>query len=100
MQFQKQPDAHPEVFKAIIRGRVQGVSFRATTKKIADSLALQGTVRNLDDGSVEIILLGSRKTLEFLIQEVAKVISRDCLKEVFITPLSSPSSFSGFFIVI
>lgn len=45
--------------RVIVSGRVQGVSFRARTKKMADSLGLKGWVRNRPDGSVEALFEGS-----------------------------------------
>lgn len=42
----------------IISGRVQGVFFRAATKSLAESLRLNGWVRNLRDGSVEAVFEG------------------------------------------
>ena len=44
--------------RIIVYGKVQGVWFRASTKDKADKLSLAGTVRNLADGSVEIIVHG------------------------------------------
>jgi acylphosphatase len=41
--------------KLTIAGRVQGVFFRKATKQKADELGVIGTVRNLDDGQVEVI---------------------------------------------
>jgi len=35
-----------------VYGKVQGVFFRYTTRKIARNLGLTGTVRNMPDGSV------------------------------------------------
>jgi acylphosphatase len=37
----------------VVSGRVQGVWFRASTKRQADSFGLTGWVRNRPDGSVE-----------------------------------------------
>ncbi len=42
----------------IIKGRVQGVFYRAFTRDIATQLELRGWVRNLSDGSVEALFEG------------------------------------------
>ena len=49
-----------------VRGRVQGVYFRANTQKVAQDLGLAGWVRNCPDGSVEIHAEGTRDQLEKL----------------------------------
>jgi len=46
-----------------IRGYVQGVFFRASTKDVADRLGLSGWVRNLPDGSVEAVFEGPEEAL-------------------------------------
>lgn len=50
-----------------VRGRVQGVYFRASTMQQAQALGLSGWVMNCDDGSVMAIAQGSRTQLEKLI---------------------------------
>jgi len=44
-------------------GLVQGVFFRANTKRCADSLGLTGWVRNTHDGRVEAVFEGEEKTV-------------------------------------
>lgn len=50
----------------IVEGRVQGVSYRAAAQQVARELALQGYVRNLPDGCVEIVAEGPEDQLEQL----------------------------------
>lgn len=49
-----------------VRGRVQGVNFRAATSDRADALGLVGWVRNREDGSVEIEAEGPRAAVDQL----------------------------------
>jgi len=51
----------------IVRGRVQGVYFRASTQARARARGLSGWVRNCPDGSVEILALGAREAVEELV---------------------------------
>lgn len=56
----------------IVRGTVQGVFFRHSTKKHADELGLVGIVKNTSDGSVEIIAEGSKEKIDSLITWAAR----------------------------
>ncbi|OLS33245.1 MAG: Acylphosphatase [Candidatus Heimdallarchaeota archaeon AB_125] len=49
-------------------GLVQGVFFRASTRDVGRKLGLKGTVRNMNDGSVEIIAEGTEEKLSKLIK--------------------------------
>lgn len=50
----------------IVKGKVQGVFYRKTTKEYADTHKILGTVMNLPDGSVEIFASGTATQLEEL----------------------------------
>jgi acylphosphatase len=51
----------------IVRGRVQGVFYRARTKEKAIELELNGWVKNRIDGAVEILAEGNKEDLERLV---------------------------------
>jgi acylphosphatase len=51
-----------------VRGRVQGVFFRAEARERARSLGIDGWVRNAFDGSVEAVLEGDRERVESLVR--------------------------------
>ena len=50
----------------IVKGRVQGVFFRASTRDQARSLGLTGHAINLPDGTVEVLACGQRAALDEL----------------------------------
>jgi len=47
-----------------VRGRVQGVAYRAFTQDAARRRRLTGGVRNLDDGRVEVEVEGTRSDVD------------------------------------
>lgn len=51
----------------MIRGRVQGVFYRAETVDQAKALGLVGWVRNRRDGAVEVVAEGEKERIEQLI---------------------------------
>lgn len=55
----------------IVRGRVQGVGFRAFVAGRARALRLDGYTRNLPDGRVEIVAQGPAQALECLEEDLA-----------------------------
>ena len=52
--------------RLLVEGRVQGVGFRASTHTKALALQLTGYVRNLPNGTVEIVAQGPRESLRSL----------------------------------
>lgn len=50
----------------IVRGKVQGVWFRASTRAQAEQLGLGGYARNLPDGSVEVVAAGKADAIDAL----------------------------------
>ncbi len=52
----------------LVTGRVQGVFYRSTAKRIAQGLKLKGYVKNNEDSSVSIVAEGDEAILEELLK--------------------------------
>lgn len=63
---------HHVEMHAIVHGRVQGVFFRATTQDYARQLQLKGTVKNLEDGTVEIVAQGPKNECLQLLEHLKR----------------------------
>ena len=58
--------------RVVIRGRVQGVGYRAWVEHQARRLGLQGWVRNRRDGSVEAVFYGAESVVAGMIASCRK----------------------------
>ena len=56
--------------KYLFDGRVQGVGFRYATKQITKGFDVIGTVKNLDDGRVELQVMGEEGEIDEFIDEI------------------------------
>lgn len=61
-----------KTYEIYVSGRVQGVSYRFFTVKKATQYRLTGTVRNLYDGRVKVIVTGEETDLENLLEELRR----------------------------
>ena len=55
-----------ECWKLLVSGRVQGIGYRMAVRREGHRLGLQGLVRNLLDGSVEVLAEGDPSALSEL----------------------------------
>lgn len=55
----------------VVRGRVQGVGYRAWTRNQADLRSLRGWVRNRPDGTVEAVLAGPPEAVDLMLKAMA-----------------------------
>lgn len=69
-----------------IRGKVQGVSFRAVTKVVADQMGVRGMIRNEKDGSVYIEAEGDDTLLEVFMDWCNEGTDRAKVESVEVTP--------------
>lgn len=61
------PSRPLETLRAVVRGRVQGVGFRVATVRQAHALAVCGWVRNVPDGTVEVLMQGEPDAIDRLL---------------------------------
>ena len=80
-----------------IRGRVQGVFFRDSTRRLAVSLGLRGHAVNMADGSVEVVACGPREAVAVLRQWLADGPSRARVDTIECASLESEVA-DGFYV--
>ena len=78
-----------------IRGRVQGVFFRAEARARAESLGLAGWVRNAEDGSVEAVFEGDEGRVESMLGWCRRGPSGANVDDVEVDP-EEPTGETGF----
>lgn len=57
---------------AYYSGRVQGVGFRYTVARVAGNYPVNGYVRNMMDGQVEIVVEGEESEVQVFLEDVAE----------------------------
>jgi acylphosphatase len=62
------PPADRSAFRAVVKGRVQGVGFRYSAAREARRLRVTGEVANMPDGSVEVVAEGDPVSLEAFLE--------------------------------
>ena len=53
--------------RVVVTGRVQGVFFRDTLRRMAESRDVAGWARNREDGALEAVFEGEREAVEALV---------------------------------
>lgn len=79
-----------------VHGRVQGVGFRWWTQKEATRLGLVGVVRNMDDGTVEVMAEGSADALQRLETSLRRGPPLSMVERLESIPCRLPDRVSGF----
>lgn len=81
----------------IVRGRVQGVSFRYFVERHARALDLTGYVRNLSGGEeVEIVAEGARKNLDKMLDHLKAGPPQAKVDRLEVSWLEYSGRFGGF----
>ena len=87
-----------KTIRLIIKGKVQGVFFRATAKDIADELGVKGWVRNLPDRNVEIRATATEEILQKFKDWCKQGPPKAKVDDVIVEELV-PEEFTGFRII-
>lgn len=82
----------------IFKGHVQGVGFRYTTYRIAGGYDVTGFVRNLPDGTVEMLVQGRADEVDRCIREVQDSFS-GYIRDARIAQIPCNPRYSDFGIV-
>ena len=80
----------------VIAGRVQGVGFRWFAHDAAAREGIHGWVRNLVDGSVEVVAEGDTEALERLDAAVRRGPSQARVEQVDVEELAPEGRVTGF----
>ena len=81
--------------RVIVRGRVQGVFFRDTTRRRATGAGVSGWVTNRADGAVEAVFEGDADAVERLVRFASEGPRGAAVEEAEVSE-EEPEGLSGF----
>ena len=85
-------------YHLIIKGRVQGVGYRMSAYDAAIDLGITGWVKNMRDGSVEVLAESDKATLEQFVSWAKKGPGYAKVSEVSTEELDASGEFKSFYI--
>jgi acylphosphatase len=85
--------------RVVVRGDVQGVFFRDSTRDEAETRGVSGSVTNRDDGAVEAVFEGSHEAVEALIAFCREGPSRAQVEDVEVIAEEPEGSGGGFRVI-
>ena len=87
-----------KTIRLTIKGKVQGVFYRATAKDVADLHGIKGWVKNLPDRNVEVRVTASEELLQKFIDWCKQGPPKARVDEVIVEEVN-PEEFNGFRII-
>jgi acylphosphatase len=81
--------------RVLVSGRVQGVFFRDTCRRVASEAGVAGWASNLPDGRVEVVLEGDPGSVDAVVQWCHKGTRYSSVASVEVTE-EQPEGASGF----
>ncbi len=82
--------------RCIVSGRVQGVWFRETTRRMAERLGVSGSAVNRRDGTVEVIACGTQEAVTQLQAWLWEGSPMSRVEGVECSPVELPDPPAGF----
>ncbi len=82
--------------RVVVEGRVQGVCFRAETRRAALKLGVSGWVRNLADGRVEALFEGDAASVDAALEWCRQGPALARVSRVTVSALPPGREFSSF----
>ena|SRR5690349_9858155 len=82
-----------------VSGMVQGVGFRFYTQRIAEKLRVSGFVRNLRDGRVEVLAMGTAEQHNQLRRQLERGPLGSDVTEVLEEPAPVEAQYDGSFVI-
>jgi acylphosphatase len=81
--------------RIVAHGRVQGVFFRDSTRRLAQSRGIAGWVRNREDGTVEAVFEGDAEAVQAMVDAVRRGPGRAEVSRVDVSE-EPPEGLNGF----
>jgi acylphosphatase len=85
--------------RVLYHGNVQGVGFRYTVKSLVPGFEVTGTIRNLSDGSVEMLAEGEKSELRAFQQAIRDSGLGSLISEEQASWAAATNEFRGFTII-
>lgn len=86
--------------RALFSGTVQGVGFRYTARNLSRNFTVTGYVRNLTDGSVELIAEGDEQELKDFVEAITRSHLGAMIRETRIVWEAPENRFESFEIAV
>jgi len=83
--------------RIVVKGKVQGVSYRDYVKKEAQEMHFEGTIQNSKDGTVVVNACGPAEKFEELIDILYAGTARSKIESVVEEPMKKSQDFRGIF---
>ena len=81
--------------RIVFTGRVQGVGFRFSAHSIARRIGLTGQVRNMANGTVEMVAQGTPETIDQCLCDLKETYQHS-IREIIVEQIESAGEYTNF----